>query len=153
MTVQWRTLEIIAQSKLADVWYLFPLSGLYRQASTDSDAISPDKELAITSILGTTEWKEVFYTQPEYQDLFDIPHSSQRTATPTQMNQYVKNRLKTLFPWVSDPLMLHQTSKFGHNGAPLFSVFFAIANDAPKAIGLAKRIVTSVQKTAAAFSG
>jgi three-Cys-motif partner protein len=57
MTVDWTTVVQIAATKLADVWYLFPLSGLYRQAALDSRNIDPSKEAALTRIMGPHDWK------------------------------------------------------------------------------------------------
>src|SRR5262249_42606977 len=39
MTVEWETLKAIAATQAIDVWYLFSLSGLYRQAARSAEAI------------------------------------------------------------------------------------------------------------------
>jgi three-Cys-motif partner protein len=48
MTVDWETLKAIASTKAIDVWYLFSLSGLYRQAARRIDSIDQTKRAAIT---------------------------------------------------------------------------------------------------------
>jgi three-Cys-motif partner protein len=70
MQVQWHTLEEISASRLADVWYLFPLSGLYRQATRDAAAIDEDKAASLTRLLGTEQWRDAFYRPSAQQDFF-----------------------------------------------------------------------------------
>jgi three-Cys-motif partner protein len=43
MTVDWKTLEAIAKTGAIDVWFLFSLSGLYRQAARRADGIDATK--------------------------------------------------------------------------------------------------------------
>jgi three-Cys-motif partner protein len=50
MDVEWATLEAVAATKAIDVWFLFSLSGLYRQATRSSGAIDASKRAAITRI-------------------------------------------------------------------------------------------------------
>jgi three-Cys-motif partner protein len=57
LQVEWSTLEQIAETKAIDIWYLFPLAGLYRQMAKNAKALDADKENAITRIVGTDEWK------------------------------------------------------------------------------------------------
>ena len=56
MNVDWETLKAVAITRAIDVWYLFSLSGLYRQAARKAEAIDNTKRAAITRILGTDEW-------------------------------------------------------------------------------------------------
>src|SRR5258707_11201188 len=49
MEVDWETLVAIAATKAIDVWFLFSLSGLYRQATRRSGNITRDKRAAIYS--------------------------------------------------------------------------------------------------------
>ena len=58
MDVEWATLKAIAATKAIDVWYLFPLSGLYRQATRRSRDIDPSKQKAITRRRGTIQWQQ-----------------------------------------------------------------------------------------------
>jgi hypothetical protein len=59
---------------------------------------------------------------------------------------WVKKRLETIFPYVEEPKLLHQTLESGKHGAPLFALFFTMSNPAPRAIALAKKIVRAVLK-------
>jgi three-Cys-motif partner protein len=41
-SVEWNTLESVIATKALDVWYLFPLAGVYRNAPRDRDALTQD---------------------------------------------------------------------------------------------------------------
>jgi three-Cys-motif partner protein len=64
MEVEWATVEAIAQTEALDVWYLFPLMGIYRQAANDAGDIDDTKRALITRVLGTDEWERVWYEMP-----------------------------------------------------------------------------------------
>jgi three-Cys-motif partner protein len=145
MTVEWRTLERIAKTKLADVWYLFPLSGLYRQATLDSRNIDQFKEVALSRIMGPHDWNKALYEPKPTGDLFG-DDSDIRTADPMRMADWVKECLQTLFPGVHGPKILYQRRKDGKQGPPLYALLLLISNPEPKALGLAKRFATSVLK-------
>lgn len=145
MTVDWATLEKIAQSKLADVWYLFPLSGLYRQAAKDSANIDSFKEAALTRILGPHDWRRALYEPKPQRDLFG-QDSDIRTADPERMALWVKDCLQKIFPGVHGPKILYQTMKGGRQGAPLFALFFLVSNPDAKALRLALKFAAAVLK-------
>ena len=64
MNVDWETLRAVASTRAIDVWYLFSLSGLYRQAARKAEAIDATKRAAITRNLGTDEWERELYAPP-----------------------------------------------------------------------------------------
>ncbi len=146
MQLQWRTLEQVAASRIVDVWYLFPLSALYRQATLDASAIDEDKAAALDRILGTHDWYEAFYKPPAQQTLFGDAVADERTADVSEMLAWVKRRLETIFADVLPPKVLRQQKKSGKEGAPLFALFFAVSNPSPRARELAMRIARSVLK-------
>jgi three-Cys-motif partner protein len=139
-SVEWTTLQEVANTKL-DVWYLFPLAGVYRNAPRDQEALTDDKRAAITRILGTDEWEQRFYTPPQRdRTLFDVPAAtSRRTENVDGIEAFVKERLKLIFPLVERPLTLLGPSK-----APLFSLFFAMANKSKKAQERARPIAAHI---------
>jgi three-Cys-motif partner protein len=143
MQVDWSTLEQIARSRVVDLWYLFPLSGLYRQATKDSAAIDADKEKALTRIFGTDEWRSAFYEPPRQQGLFGT-QSDVRTAGVPEMLAWVKKRLEVIFPGVAEPKVLYQETQSRKPGAPIFALFFAVSNPSPKAKSLALRIARDI---------
>jgi three-Cys-motif partner protein len=142
MNVSWETLEAIAKTRAIDVWFLFSLSGLYRQAARSSSAIDETKRAAITRVLGTDAWKQELYVVGQ-QGLFpDETRESTRTADVGRLQDYVRTRLKTIFPAVLPPLPLPT-----HQRPQRFSLFFAISNSDGPAIGLATRIAAHILKS------
>ncbi len=137
--VEWATLEKIATKTKLDVWYLFPLSSLYRNAPINRDKLTPDKRTTTTKILGTAKWEEAFYRAPPAPGtLFDLPGTSrlQRTLNVDGIEDFVKRRLAAVFPLVLGPKRL-----YGPRKASLFRLFFALSSDSPKAKALAMRIL------------
>lgn len=140
-SVEWTTLQQVARTKL-DVWYLFPLSGVYRNAPLDLGALTDDKRATITRILGTDEWEERFYKPPPQSDrtLFDLPAAGpRRTVNVDGIEAFVKERLVSIFPLVERPLRL-----LGPSRAPMFSLFFAMANTSQRAQERARPIAAYI---------
>jgi three-Cys-motif partner protein len=140
MDVEWATLEAIAATKAIDVWFLFSLSGLYRQATRRSGGIDASKRAAITRILGTDAWEHELYSDLGQADFFG-GREKRRTADVRGLEKYTKDRLKTIFPKVLDPLALPL-----EQGPQRFSLFFCMSNPEPKALGLATRIADHILK-------
>ncbi|ADH91612.1 conserved hypothetical protein [Ancylobacter novellus DSM 506] len=138
MNVDWKTLECIAATGAIDVWYLFSLSGLFRQAARNISGIDQHKRAAITRMLGTSEWESELYQREEvFTDLFgtESKHERQRIADVAGLERYVTRRLRTIFPMVLEPFALPPVRR-----PQIFSLYFALSNKDPKAIGLAKKI-------------
>ena len=144
MSVNWTTLESIARTQLVDLWYLFPLSGLYRNAPNDAKAISLDKEAALNRMLGTDRWRTEFYETSPQLGMFGDDPDEVRVADVSSISRWVTRRLKDVFPEVLAPKILYQQRQSGKHGAALFALFFAIANPRPEARGLAVKIAKHV---------
>lgn len=131
MEADWETVEAIAKTKSIDFWYLFPLMGFYRNLPINKDSQDERMEKNLFRILGTNEWKN-FYTEPQTYnlDLFDESNkpSAERESGWEHLVPFTKLRLESVFPAVSDPLLLPQI------GPPQFALFFAVSNDSEKAI-------------------
>lgn len=148
MHVEWTTLQAIAKTGAIDVWYLFPYSGLYRQAAKNADAMDSDKEQSITRLLGTDEWRQVFYSPKRQSSLFGGDGGDEREADHHQMLDFVSKRLKELFPAVTAPKVLYQGGDSKNpSGAPLFALYFAASNPKPAAHGLATKIAKAILDT------
>jgi three-Cys-motif partner protein len=144
LDVAWPTLEAIAKTEALDLWYLFSLFGLYRNAPLNIDDLGPDKRAAITRALGIENWVDQFYEKlhSNQASFFDEPpQPARRTLSVDGMELLVEQRLKTIFPYVAKPRRL-----LGSTKAPLFSLFFAISNPNLRAIGLAKNIAEHILK-------
>ena len=134
MTVDWTTLELIAATKALDVWYLFPLSAIYRQAANRLDKVDEHKAAKLDSVLGTSEWRQAFYADSTQESLFEAAKDARRTAGPFDIASYVHRRLSAVFKgWVSQPIYLPDS------GAPMFALFFAVSNPSEAAVKLSKR--------------
>jgi len=136
MSVDWRTLEAVSKTEAIDVWYLVSLSGLFRQATRDAEKLDETKRVALTRMIGTSEWEKDWYQLTKRTDLFgNSDEKLTRTAEVDDMEDYFGKRLRTLFPKVLPPLRLNDD-----RGIPQFALFFVISNPNPKAIGLASKI-------------
>jgi three-Cys-motif partner protein len=143
MHIAWETLETIAATKAIDVWYYVSLEGLFRQASLDGAKITERKRQAITRMLGTPDWERDWYVQRDQGDLFggnDV--GLDRVADVDAMERYMRKRLEGPFAKVLPPLRLKN-----RGGVGTFSLFFAISNPEPQALGLAQRIAGHILKS------
>jgi three-Cys-motif partner protein len=143
-SVEWSTLEEVARTKL-DVWYLFPLSGVYRNAPLDQAALTADKRAAVARIVGAENWEEHFYGPSPQRDatLFDVPAAApKRTLDVDGIEAFVIKRLRSIFPLVERPLRL-----LGPSRAPIFSLFFAMANKSKKAQERARPIAAHILRS------
>jgi three-Cys-motif partner protein len=137
MEVEWGTVETIAATRALDLWYFFPLMGLYRQAANDVIAIDANKRARLNRVLGTDEWERAWYGTPHgMTDLLDDPQTAIRTADVNAIERYVKSRLASIFKGaVLDPLRIYH-----QQGAPIASLFFAVSNPSQKAVQVATDI-------------
>lgn len=143
MSVEWHTLEAIQKTEAIDVWYLVSLTGLFRQATRDAEALDDSKRAALTRMIGTADWEKVWYRLTSRTNLFgDTDERLARTAEVDDMEAYFGKRLRSLFPKVLPPLRLNDD-----RGIPQFALFFAISNPKPVAIGLASRIASHILKS------
>lgn len=139
MNVDWETLTAVGRTGAIDVWYLFSLSGLYRQAAHNIRDIDENKRNALTRMLGTTAWEKELYSKEEQTSLFGREESYRRIANVKTLENYVRQRLGTIFTEVLPPLALPINEK-----PQMFSLFFAISSHNHKAIALAKRIANHI---------
>lgn len=134
MSVDFKTLETLAQSKQADVWYLVSLKGIVQQLSHDHSKMDEDKRQSLNRMMGTNDWEDTFYEFKEVgRDLFDVAQEAEgrRSVTRDQVSNFFKERLNSIFYYVSDPLPL----KVG-NQEDFFQLYCMSNNSNGKAIGL-----------------
>lgn len=144
--VEWSTLRAIADTRKLDVWYLFPLAGVYRNTPLEIDGLSADKKRAVSRALGTDEWMDRFYSLPSATTLSlfeDEPTTppKKRSVNVRGIEAFVHQRLQTLFPQVLPPKTV-----IGQNNVPAFSLFFAVSNPDPTVLGIASRIASHLLK-------
>jgi len=122
MEVEWKTLQAVAATRAIDVWFLFPLAGLYRQATRRLTDIDEHKRAALTRMFGSDHWGEELYPTLQKTDLFgQFKDERRRLANVTGLETYVKKRLETIFPKVLKPLALPINTKL--SAFPCFCAF------------------------------
>ena len=134
MEVEWATLEALASTEAIDVWFLFPLAGLFRQATRRLTNIDESKRAALTRMFGSSTWEEELYPV-ENADLLGTIPERRRDLDPRGLESYVQKRLSTIFAKVLKPLALPV-----QKGPQMFSLFLCISNKTPKAMALAMNI-------------
>ena len=133
----WSMVQLVAATQALDVFFLVSLSGLYRNAAVDKRGVDAGKAAALNRFLGTDAWQEAVYTQAQ-DDLFDAPQIT-RVPGAAGMLQFTTQRLRAVFPYVAEPCLLGQA-----NGAPLYALYFAVANPSKAALDLASKVAANV---------
>ena len=137
MNLNWDSLSSIANMKVFDVWYLFPINALIRVLRRDGN-IPESHKLKLNQVLGTTTWEQEIYKESSQLTLFgDI---DLERASIEKIKTYIFKRLKTIFPGVSaNPLTLRNSKN-----SPLFLLYFAVSNPSLSAIDLSLRAVDHI---------
>ncbi|MEO6715820.1 MAG: three-Cys-motif partner protein TcmP [Novosphingobium sp.] len=141
MSVRWDTLQFLAQTSRADVWYLFPLHAALRQLSHDHAALDPSKRAALNVVFGTPDWEDRFYEhRPTQTNLFDFADAAtpSRVADADKVERFAAERLRTIFSFVSEPIPILTRHKLRQ-----FSLFLLSGNSNARAIALIKRGVAA----------
>lgn len=140
METEWKTIELIAQTKAIDLWILFPLGQAVNRLLTKNRI--PQGALAdrLIKFFGTDDWKDAFYKKEDQQTyLFDLTPASVKTASFDSIGKYFVNRLKNVFARVADnPLPLCNSKN-----VPIYLLCFAASNPkgAPTAVNIAQDIL------------
>jgi three-Cys-motif partner protein len=145
MNVAWDTLVAIGRTKALDVWLLYPLQGVSRNLPMRADRLDETKRAAHRRQLGSDSWFDIFYAPRSTtgHDLFgeEIRPKILRSVTADEIERHYAKRLRSLFPYVSEPKRLT-----GRGGTSLFSLFFAVSNPTPSAVDLASRVTKYILK-------
>lgn len=131
--VEWDTLVAIANTRVCDVWYLFPTMGINRQLERTAASIPEYKKDALNRVLGTSEWEKAFYEDRVTYDLFGQQRDTNRKAGPTRVEAFFMDRLRSIFPAVHDSCLQLKNGRNGH----LFSLCFAVSSHSERAQRLA----------------
>lgn len=144
MSVRWDTLRFLAETKRADVWYLFPLHAALRQLSHDHGALDEGKRAALGEVFGTADCEQRFYEhQPAPVNLFDFAAAAapSRNADPDKVERFAAERFRSVFSFVSDPIPILAKHKLR-----MFSLFLLSGNPNQKTIVLIKKGVAAQVK-------
>lgn len=139
--VKWKTFQLLAATERVDVWYLFPLQAVLRQLAHDLDAVDSAKQASLDEIFGRSDWRADLYRARRCEpDLFGYQRGGrERAMEAREVEAYFQTRLRTIFPFVSDPVPLVTTRRLQS-----FSLFCACANPSPVAQQLIRKGVDHV---------
>jgi three-Cys-motif partner protein len=137
--IAWDTLEAIAQTQAADVWYLFPAGlGVHRQIPKKG---KPQTKAAqsITKMLGSDDWVRLFTSETVTEDLFgEAKVDTQRAdaASAKAITEHAISRLGTVFlGGVADQYVM-----LGGKEVAWYSLIFACSNPSIAAKTLAHKV-------------
>jgi len=137
MSVDWSTLEAIAQTQSMDVWYLFPWMAVNRMLPYERTPL-PEWEGKLNRFFGTTDWRSALYAHKSEPTLFDVQVSETRVADIDQLRAFALERFHTIFADVAkNPRELRT-----ENGSPLFLLCFAASN--PRGARVAIKIAQDI---------
>lgn len=120
MAVEWDTIEAIAKTQAADVWYLFPISATLRMLQK-REKPPKGRRLVLDRLFGERGWYSAFYHTWEKHGFTGPQEMTTRHADEKAVTKYFVERLESVFEWVSPkPLRLFRTS-----GPLLFHLYFA----------------------------
>lgn len=141
MSVTYDTLKMLAETKRADVWYLFPRKAVIQQLANRASGMDDDKRASLIRIFGCDDWIDRFYrAQPPQGSLFEesVTQESTRTATGHEIAAFARERFGKIFAYASSPipLLVH--------GRDFFELYCFSNN--PPAIDLIKKGVGHVLK-------
>ena len=133
MQLSWECLERISNTKALDVWYLFPFSAVNRNLNRNKKIHEANKKI-ISKILGTDDWEEAIYKESDQMTLFDqVDYEKEDTQG---IKNYILDRLRSVFPTVSDNAVLLKNAK----NSPYFLLCFAGSNPSQKAKSLSLKV-------------
>ena len=142
MQVNWESLCALGSTHSVDVWYLVPLGAIARLAPRYSN-VRPGWHRRMVTCFGDLQWQRYFYREDLTPDLFGGNRRLERQVGMDVVIRFVEHRLKLAFPGglARRPLLLGPARR-----APLFGLFFAMANPEPKATAIAMRIANHLIK-------
>jgi three-Cys-motif partner protein len=141
MQVEWDTIKKLASTGGVDLWLLFPLGQAVIRLLTKEPPTGGWAD-RLTLFFGTDGWRTAFYKAQQQQALFGGPVSPERSVNWEAIETYFVERLKTVFPAVSQyPRRLNNSMS-----VPLYLLFFASANKkgGPTALRIAQHLLEKV---------
>lgn len=143
MQVEWKTIEAVSATRAIDLWILFPLGiGVNRLVTKSGDIPDPWRK-RLDAMFGTRNWFQEFYRSETISDLFGNQVEQLAKAKIEVLGRYFIERLKTIFPGVSEnPGILRNSSN-----NPLYLLCFAAGNEkgAPIALSIANSLLRRIQ--------
>ena len=143
MAVAWATLQLIAETKQLDVWFLFAAKAVRQQLGQSLDKVDEGKAAALDRFFGETTWRDEFFRPVPGQTSF-LGNEGDQTETAVNLKaigEYARRRFESIFCWVSPPKSLTV-----RNVPDYFQLYCMTNNHSEKALQLIKRLHAAVVK-------
>ena len=131
MELSWSCLTKISNTKVFDVWYLFPFSATQRNLPRSGEIQQANEDL-LTKIFGSDDWMQHIYQESNQMKLWGSPDIEK---IPEGLKDYLLSRLEQTFPTVAPNPVLLRNDK----NSPMFLLCFAGSNPDVKAKALSLR--------------
>lgn len=138
MQIPWKTIELIAQTKAIDLWYLFPIGVAINRLLKRDGKINDSIIRKLNTTFGSEDWFDVFYKVNQDANLFG-EIEIEKKANFKIISDYFVSRLESIFEGVAkNPLLLKNSTN-----TPLYLLCFAAGNKqgAKTAIRIAQDIL------------
>ena len=148
MSVEWSTLQAIANTESMDLWFLVPFNAICRTLPREGNAPDSWREKLIR-VLGEDPRPHLYEKQVQtslFQDELEFALDDEREIRrggTRSIGLYLINRLRDLFHgWVGQEVIVLRNSR----NSPMFLLVFCVANPSPKAVALAKKALKGILK-------
>ena len=144
LSVRWPTIELIAQTKKVDLWYLVPVDGMSRQIKDDGSFLPGATR--IDELWGSSAWRTKAVRRADTSgDLFgSVDERLEKIAKAKQFSEMFRDHLQEVFAGGVAKTYL----PLGRGRRHDFSLMFACANPSPAASQAAMRIANHILRTA-----
>jgi hypothetical protein len=135
MELKWDILKEAQRTKILDIWYLFPFMAVNRCLKSDGEI--PEKlKLTLDYILPKGWYEALYFKNPQY-NMFDTVEY--KRVDFEKLIDFIYDELNKIFPYVGPSKKLKNSKN-----TLLFILYFAVSNPSPKAVALAKKVVTDI---------
>lgn len=140
--VEWATLQAIAATEKMDLWFLVPLMAVTRMLPREG-GVPPEWKAALIRMFGVDPESELYKFGDQPPLLEEVDQEFVRQGGVKTLIRFITRRLKSIFKGhVAPECLILRNSK----NSPMFLLVYALANPAPKAVALAKKVVSDILK-------
>lgn len=117
--INWETVKAIAETKGADLWYLFPVGQtVNRLLRRNRDEITDQARCSLDRLFGATDWYDTFYRKRRLP-LLNVDEQV-KVVNDSRIIDYFVERLESVFTHVERPYRLYNRAQ-----VPIFALCFA----------------------------
>ena len=132
--VDWGTIKAIADTRAADLLYMFPLGAVTRLLKC-SGGIRPKAKGTLNRLFGTRDWYKELFKTTNHTTSLGTELTTWRQKGCDAIIKYFMGRLNEVFPYVSRSWLKLRNSK----GSPMYLLCFA--SPSQKRVELAQKIL------------